>query len=577
MIPNSAAWKFGDAAFLSLARECTMRRLFPLIGCVFFAFVTVAADHPNVLLICVDDLKPTLGCYGDTQAITPNIDRLASRGVLFSSAYCNQAVCSPSRNSLMTGLRPQTLGIYDLATNFRLAAPEVVTLPQHFMNHGYEAQGLGKILHIGHGNSDDSKSWSVPFWRPKGPSYVLAESLAGFKKDKLGKVRGPATEAADVPDEAYGDGKIASEAIARLEVARQTPDKPFFLAVGFLKPHLPFVAPQHYWDLHDPQTLPMPSLHKPPRDAPDYAATSYGEIRNYSDMSGRDINEEATTRHLIHGYYAATSYMDAQLGKVLDAVDDLGLAKNTIIVFWGDHGWHLGDHGMWCKHTNYEQAARIPVIVVAPGAAQATETEALIETVDIYPTLCDLAGIDAPRGGDGISFANVIADPSSTGRPYVTHVYPRGKRLGRAIRDVRYRMVQWKNLEEESASSPPDDVDYELYDYVTDPLETQNLAAKRPEIVESMLAQLAKQAAPKPQLKVSKKDFQKRTGATSGNIRMPFDRNAAFKKRDVDQDGYLTLEEFLGPQPDREAAVTRFPKFDKNKDGKLSAEEYVGE
>ncbi|TWU16621.1 Arylsulfatase [Allorhodopirellula heiligendammensis] len=575
MLTTVAAREFTGGAFPQLVYEWIMHRLLLLIGCLFSSSVTVIAEQPNVLLICVDDLKPTLGCYGDAHAVTPNIDRLARRGVLFRSAYCNQAVCSPSRNSLITGLRPQTLGIYDLPTNFRIAAPHVTTLPQHFVNHGYEAQGLGKILHVGHGNTDDAKSWSVPFWRPKAPSYVLEESLAGLKKDKSGKVRGPATEAAAVSDETYSDGKIAREAVARLTVASQTPAKPFFIAVGFLKPHLPFVAPQQYWDLHDPQTLPMPTLHQPPKDAPSYAPTSYGELRNYADMFGRDANEQATTRHLIHGYYAATSYMDAQVGKVLDAVDDLGLAENTIIVFWGDHGWHLGDHGMWCKHTNYEQAARIPVIVVAPGAVQAASTPAMIETVDIFPTLCELAGIDAPDEGDGVSFSQVLDDPESDARPYVTHVYPRGKRLGRAIRDPRYRMVEWKNFSEPSAASEQAEVEYELYDYVADPQETQNLAAQRPEILASMQAELAKQAVPKPQVKAPAKAAAKKAGKATEKDRKPFDRDAAFKKRDSNHDGYLTLTEFLSPQPNDEAAAKRFPKFDKNEDGKLSAEEYV--
>ncbi len=577
MLSILAAWEFTGAAFSPLARECIMRRLLLLIGCISLSCVAVADDRPNVLLICVDDLKPTLGCYGDAQAITPNIDRLARRGVLFNSAYCNQAVCSPSRNSLITGLRPQTLGIYDLGTHFRLAAPNVTTLPQHFKNHGYESQGLGKILHTGHGNTDDASSWSVPSWRPKAPTYVLAESRAALKKDKSGKVRGPATEAADVPDETYSDGQIAREAVSRLEAASDTPDEPFFLAVGFLKPHLPFVAPQKYWDLHDPQTLPMPTVQQPPQDAPSYAPTNYGELRNYSDMTGRDANEEATTRHLIHGYYAATSYTDAQVGKVLDAVDDLGLAKNTIIVLWGDHGWHLGDHGMWCKHTNYEQAARIPLIVVAPGAAEAATTDAMIETVDIFPTLCELAGIEAPKEGDGTSFSKCLHDPSAAGRPYVTHVYPRGGKLGRAIRDPRYRMVQWKDVGQQSTSSGEEDVDYELYDYVADPLETQNLAATRPQILASMQAKLAKQAAPKPQLKKVTKASQTNSNKASPSNRKPFDRSAAFKKRDVDQDGYLTHEEFINGQPEPEAAAKRFPKFDKNGDGKLSAEEYVGD
>ncbi len=461
---------------------------------LLIASSVIAAERPNVLLICIDDLKPTLGCYGDTTAITPNIDRLASNGVLFSAAYCNQAVCSPSRNSLMTGIRPQTLGIYDLPTHFRLVAPNAVTLSQHFISHGYEAQGLGKILHVGHGNIDDAASWSLPSWRPKAPSYVLPESTAALKKDKSGKIRGPATESAEVSDETYSDGQIAREAVTRLGAASQTPDQPFFLAVGFLKPHLPFVAPKKYWDLYDPNSLPMPTVHEAPEGAPSYAPTTYGELRNYSDMADIDVNSDATTRPLIHGYYAATSYTDAQIGKVLDALDSLGLADNTITVLWGDHGWHLGDHGMWCKHTNYEQAARIPLIVSAPGKARGKTTASMVETVDLYPTLSELAGIEMPAGLDGKSFAQVVQSPSTPARDFVTHVYPRSSKLGRAIRDARYRFVEWKAPGESS-----DNADLELYDYETDPLETKNIASEDPKTVALMRNRLAQQPEAKPQ------------------------------------------------------------------------------
>ncbi len=560
-----------------------MHRWLPPVVLALLSTAASAADRPNVLLICVDDLKPTLGCYGDDQAVTPNIDRLADRGVLFLSAYCNQAVCSPSRNSLMTGMRPQTLGVYDLATHFRRAAPDVTTMTQHFLNHGYDAQGLGKILHVGHGNIDDKASWSTASWRPKSPGYALPSSRSAMTKDKSGKVRGPATESADVPDEFYADGEIAREAITRLGSASQAKDKPFFLAVGFMKPHLPFVAPKKYWDLHKPESLPMPTTHQPPTDAPTYAATNYGELLNYSDMDGRDANEESTTRHLIHGYYAATSYMDAQVGKVLDAVDQFGLADNTIIVLWGDHGWHLGDHGMWCKHTNYEQAARIPVIVSAPGHSAAAKTSAMIETVDVFPTLCELAKIDPPQTIDGLSFVAALSDPSASARPYVTHVYPRGDRLGRAIRNTRYRMVEWKEWDTE----PTDNAipaEFELYDYVADPHETRNLAAKETKILASMRAELAKHPAAKPAWKSDKKTTS--PAASNANKRpagsgkpaansQPFDRKAAFAKRDVDQDGYLSRDEFLKAQPDAKQAPNRFPKFDKNNDGKLSAEEFI--
>ena len=358
-----------------------------------------AAAKPNVLLICVDDLKPLLGCYHVPIVKSPNIDRLAARGVLFERAFCNQAVCSPSRNALMTGLRPQTIGIYDLATNFRKGAPAAVTMAQYFRQNGYRTEALGKIFHVGHGNTDDAVSWSVPHWRPSGGGYQLKESTATTRPAAVGGPRGAATECADVPDTAYADGMIAEEAIARLRAAKARPGEPFFLAVGFLKPHLPFVAPKKYWDLYRRAAFDSPKLQRPPAGAPAFAPTTWGELRQYSDIPEIGPLSTAEQRRLVHGYHAATSYMDAQLGRVLDALESNGFAGNTIIVLWGDHGWHLGDHGMWCKHTNYEHAARIPLIVVAPGAAKAgIKTGALAETVDIYPTLCELAGLPAPQG-----------------------------------------------------------------------------------------------------------------------------------------------------------------------------------
>jgi iduronate 2-sulfatase len=216
--------------------------------CALCAFASNAsAARPNVLLLCVDDLKPALGCYGDALAKSPNLDRLAARGVRFDRAYCNQAVCSPSRNALMAGLRPQTLGIYDLPTHFRKAAPDAVTVGQYFKRHGYRTEGLGKIFHVGHGNIDDADSWSVPSWRPKGGGYALKESTEGARESNTGP-KGAAYESADVPDNQYADGLIAEEAIVRLRAAKERKDQPFFLAVGFLKPHLPFVAPKKYWD-----------------------------------------------------------------------------------------------------------------------------------------------------------------------------------------------------------------------------------------------------------------------------------------------------------------------------------------
>lgn len=473
-----------------------MPRLF-LIWTIFALFASrdmgaLAAERPNVLMICVDDLKPAAGCFGDAAAVTPHIDALAARGVLFNYAYCNQAVCSPSRNALWTSLRPQSIGIYDLSTHFRTAVPAAVTLSQYFMQQAYQAQGLGKILHTGHGNYDDPHSWSVPSWRPKAASYVSQASLDNTRIDASGKKRGPATEAAVTPDESYADGQVAMEAIARLEAASRIPEQPFFLAVGFIRPHLPFVAPQAYWDLYDPAQLPQPEILTPPVGAPSYAPTTSGELHTYTNVP-KPV-DAAATRHLIHGYYAATSYTDAQIGKLIATLDRLGLSERTIVVLWGDHGWHLGDHGMWCKHSNYEQATRIPLIVAAPGGAKGASSQALVETVDIYPTLAELAGLPAPLNLDGRSFAHVVRTPTAAGRDYVQHVYPRGERLGRAIRNHRYRLVEWK-----LPGATAEEAEIELYDYQQDPLETRNLAPTQPEVVDSLRKTLAQQPEALPQ------------------------------------------------------------------------------
>jgi iduronate 2-sulfatase len=478
--------------------------LISLIGSIAIA----AESRPNVLLICVDDLKPVLGCYGDTTVKSPNIDRLASRGVLFNAAYCNQAVCSPSRNSLLTSLRPQTLGIYDLGTNFRAAAPDAVTLPQYFRKNGYRTEGLGKIFHVGHGNHEDAASWSVPHWKAEVVAYALPESRAkeGLTREEAlfsnrgGDVRklprGAPWEAADVPDTAYPDGQLADEAIRRLRAAKEKPDQPFFLAVGFVKPHLPFCAPKKYWDLYNPAAFELPDLKAPPKGAPAFAPTNWGELRQYRDVPQTGPLSDEQALRLIHGYHAAISFMDAQLGRVLDAIQDTGLAKDTIVVLWGDHGWHLGDHGMWCKHTNYEQAARIPLIVVAPEVNSGSTTSALVESVDVYPSLCELAGLPSPQGIDGISFAPILEGASAGTRNSIIHVYPRGERIGRAIRTARHRLVEWKR-----PGAPAEESVLELYDYEADPAESKNLAAEQPETVAQLRSILAKHPEAKPQIR----------------------------------------------------------------------------
>ncbi len=536
------------------------------IGCLLlFAAMDTPPSKPNVLLICVDDLKPVLGCYGDKVVKTPNIDRLASHSMRFDAAYCNQAVCSPSRNALLTGLRPQTLGIYDLGTNFRQGRQNAVTLPQWFKANGYSAQGMGKIFHVGHGNTNDEASWSVPYFRGKVVDYALPENKRELSREEAmfdnkspaNLPRGAALENADVPDDTYSDGKVASEAIRRLEAAAKNPGEPVFLAVGFLKPHLPFCAPRKYWDLYKTDQFQLPAFRRAPEGAPAYAPTAFGELRNYKDVPDKGEIPEDLQRKLIHGYHAAISYMDAQVGKVLDALDASPLKDNTVIVLWGDHGWHLGDHGMWSKHTNYEQATRIPLLVKVAGQTKGGASGAMVETVDIYPTLCELAGLKTPEKLDGISFAPLVTGKNAQGeRDHVTHVFPRGNRLGRAIRTPTHRFVEWKTI-----GAPADTAEVELYDYAADPLERKNLAREQPETVARMRGLLAKQPEARPQ--VQGKPAQ-------GN-----DRATLFTRRDQNKDGKLTREEFLANQSDAEQARDRFQRFDVNKDGVLSRDEFI--
>ncbi|MEN3941863.1 sulfatase [Prosthecobacter sp. SYSU 5D2] len=484
-----------------------LRCLFPLLVAAL-SLQAALPERPHVLLICVDDLKPAIGCYGDPLAKTPNLDRLAARGMRFDLAYCNQAVCAPSRNNLLLGSRSTSLGIYNLSDNFRKAVPNAVTMPQYFQKHGWRTEAIGKILHTGHGNNDDDASWSVPAIKEKVVEYLdpansangqLTREEAFFTNQELGRIRelprGAAWENTDVADNAYADGRIADAGILRLRAAKEKPGEPLFLALGFVKPHLPFTAPKKYWDRHDRAAFPLPKRTMPPDDAPAYAGKTLGELNNYDPVPQEPPLTEEMQRTLMHGYYASVSFMDAQLGRVLDELDALGLAEQTLIVLWGDHGWHLGDHGMWTKHTNYEQANRIPLIFVAPGVAKGgSSTLQPAETVDVLPTLVELAGLPplkGPQSMDGISLVPVLKDPAARVRDHATHAFPRQRQgqpvMGRAIRTERYRLVEWKK-----PGAPDETADLELYDYQEDPLETRNLAAAQPEVVARLRAILKK-------------------------------------------------------------------------------------
>lgn len=436
-----------------------------IIGGLFSSFKKDPVTHPkkyNVLFIAVDDLRPELNCYGVKKIISPNIDKIAQNGLLFERAYCQQAVCSPSRSSLLTGLRPDATKVYDLVTHFRKVVPNVVTLPQYFKQNGYHTVSHGKIFH---GTVKDPISWSEQSWEPKGRSF----RGKGDKVEGKPKNIGPAYESADLPDIEYSDGMTAEKAI---ETLKSIKNKTFFLAVGFAKPHLPFVVPKKYWGMYKEADMVVPDR-KTPVDMPKIALTDWGELSGFDNMPNEGYVSDKQTRELIHGYYASVSFMDAQVGKVLNELKRLGLDKNTIIVLWGDHGWKLGDYGAWTKHNNFEVDVRAPLLASVPGMkAAGKKTKALVEFVDIYPSLCELAGLPLPEHLQGSSFAPLLDAPDKPWKKAAFSQYPRGKDvMGYTMRTDSYRFTSWQNID-----NPKEVVATELYDLATDPKGMVNLA-----------------------------------------------------------------------------------------------------
>jgi arylsulfatase A-like enzyme len=484
----------------------------------------------NILFIAVDDLKPILGCYGDKLVKTPNIDKLAKRGTVFMTNYCQQSVSGPTRASLLTGMRPDHTGVWDLATKMRDVNPDILSLPQYLKSQGYQTAGIGKIYDPRCVDDDlDKPSWSVPYYkgsdkyfpestgRPEG-GYQLPETKALFAKhraegqaknlkgaalnDYIAKFIKPSVECADVPDNAYNDGANALHARDILAAMAKS-GKPFFFAVGFSKPHLPFVAPKKYWDLYNRNEMPLAAYREKAKNGPDIGYHTAAELNAYSDIPpiasfsdqkvGMTLPVEKQ-KELIHGYYAATSYTDAQIGIILNSLDSLGLSKNTIIVLWGDHGWHLGDHNLWCKHTNFEQATHAPLLVSSPFIAPSV-TWSPSEFVDIFPTLCDLTGVTIPSHLDGKSLVQVMKDPKKSVKDFAVSQYPRpanaienarlgwskGEYMGYSIRTQQYRYTIW--LKDYYRSTKAFDkgliVARELYDYKKDPNETANVAEEK--------------------------------------------------------------------------------------------------
>lgn len=412
-----------------------------------------------MLFIAVDDLRPELGCYDAAHMKTPNIDRLASQALLFERAYCQVAVCNPSRNSVLSGCRPDTTGIFDNQHFLRSQLPEVVTLPQHFKNHGYTTLSLGKVFHHSEREpGDDPQSWSKPAWYHGEPykhwftkaSLDYVKQLKALPKDKQPKqLRAAPFEAADEPDEVYPDGQTAVKAVETLQRLK-TNAKPFFLAVGFVKPHLPFTCPQKYWDLYPAESIQMPANASRPENAPEPAFHNNYELCSYGTVPEKGDVPADMALNLIRGYRACVSFMDAQLGKVLAELDRLGLRENTIVVLWGDHGYHLGEQSVWTKMTNFEHGTRVPLLVSLPGMRTAGQrSRALVELVDLYPTLASLCSLPLPAHLEGTSFAPLLEKPDQPWKQAVFSQYLRtGKPLsmGRSIRTPNWRYTEWSDL-----------------------------------------------------------------------------------------------------------------------------------
>ncbi len=457
----------------------------------------------------MDDLRPEIGCYGNTEIKTPHFDAFARRGTVFTRAYCQAAVCAPSRASVFTGLRPDSTRVWDLRGKFRKNLPDVVTIPQHFHKHGYYSVSMGKIFH---NHMPDRVSFDEPDLRPAKymtPEMIdrepesfyhdeeLNRELAEVRQRRLKKnpnayadgwAYGRSTESFDAPDNEFYDGAqtdLAIETMARLKES----EEPFFLALGYYRPHLPFVAPTRFWELYDREKIPLAPNPFLPKDSPIMAMNSAYELKGCYDLEhvkhpSVDSLTESEARLLKHGYYASVSFVDACFGKLMQGLKDLGLDKNTIVVVWGDHGWKLGEHGSWCKQTNYNIDTRVPLLVHVPGQkTTGVPCERLVELVDLYPTVCDAAGIPIPANMEGTSFTPLLANPSQDWKNAAFSQFHRGPRvtpdkgdyMGLSMVTSRYHYVEWREWDDDQKSVGELSA-VELYDLNTDPDENQNIA-----------------------------------------------------------------------------------------------------
>lgn len=451
-----------------------MKKIIVALLLVFFTlpgYKTLANKNdkgPNILIFLVDDLRTDLGCYGNEVVKSPNIDALASDGVLFNNAYCQQAICAPSRMSLLTGMRPESIGIYSIFTPFRKVHKDMVSMPQFFKEKGYTTVSIGKVYH--HTN-DDKESWSIHI--PKEPnSWIKPENkaLIDSLKEAGSKRNGPAFECADVEDEAYKDGRVAKYAIETLQNIK---DKNFVMFLGLSKPHLPFNAPKKYWDLYNSDELKVPTK-EVPKGMANLALTNWGELRRYHGIPQEGLLNDELSRELKHGYYACVSYIDAQIGKVMNTLDQLDLRKNTIVILMSDHGWKLGEYGAWCKHTNFELDVKVPFIVSRehqyPSRLSNIRTNALVENVDLFPTVAEVCGFETHQL-EGRSIVPLLNNPDIEWNTAAYSLYARGnKYMGVSCTDGDWRYVEWRN------SDTQEILNTELYNHQNSLVATENLA-----------------------------------------------------------------------------------------------------
>jgi len=479
-----------------------------LVACNTQAFET--KKKHNILFISIDDLRTTLGVYNDTIVVSPNIDQLASEGITFLEAFCQSAVCAPSRASLMTGLRPDSTRVWHLGDKFRKINPDAVTMPQYFSKHGYHTVNLGKIFH---NYMPDSISWDEPDLRPArylknewlkrdGETFYISPDVNAsqkIKRDSLLKLRpvryadgwntGPAWEAADVHDSMYYDGaqnKLVEKTLTRLAHS----DKPFYMGLGYFRPHLPFTVPKRYWDLYDKNAIPLSNNPDIPKNAPRQTMNSMYELRHYdgfghiSHPTGSYRMSEDTIRTLRQGYYASVSYVDALIGDLINHMKKLNIYENTIIIVFGDHGYKLGDHNSWGKMTNYNIDLKVPLIIRYPNQAnKGAQTKGITELVDIFPTLCDIADIEIPDYMQGTSLLPLIKNPKQQWKTAAFSQFHRrpkvsadGKRyMGYSINTDQYHYIEWyswnhkKGIKGELKNT-------ELFDRIKDPFESENIA-----------------------------------------------------------------------------------------------------